>query len=650
LALVVLSLLVDFTVIAEGTAQLEVNNNENVGTDTVEALADQNVAPAAADEEISSAEEDSEAESDVDEDQTDPDSNNDAPEHSDLEQGALPGQCAYNYTVSGHSLIKAQQYEEAIRVLEEGKEACKDDKDKFQVAWIDRHLGIAYSDSGIDRWRALDLQSNASVVMDDWFSIYFEMCKTKELLGQCDEAWESCMRATALFEDAERNEHDDFRWLVFSVAMRCNKKAELRKFIHNVIRFSVGHNLLEQHVECAVGVCENAKGDEFCSAHVRNCSDGAVQVQCYKTCCPMTCGTNDKLVSPKYLDGLVHEPQSLLLDAQGFENALNLAVFYASMDRDYDSYERLSQQVLLLNNDNLYGQWPLYCSLRPGTTAMSRKMFLGYREMLGKEQKHLLSFGASNQLKGVIALMRADECDPAFVAETLDMWEAPLQQCQRNISGCVNFPSTMFDSGTLFFYNWADMFQLPQVQAAIQPKLANKERFVAMGSNVGTEVFYMSLGFGMPSSGYEILCSLVDKANAYKAAAAPDSDVQFHCANALDANVSGVGIVYLDNEVWDVAISAAMMTKLQKETEVGTIVVGWKKLNSPIWRLLAETEVQATWTADVYFYEHVSPETAQPSIPATTAPQAQEADAAAAAEDTVQGKPNMENAVPKQEL
>lgn len=96
----------------------------------------------------------------------------------------------------------------------------------------------------------------------------------------------------------------------------------------------------------------------------------------------------------------------------------------------------------------------------------------------------------------------------------------------------------------------------------------------ALGSNIGTESFFLSLTYNLPVDGYELLCDFVDISNEL-ARNYSVPNVEFHCKDALEADLSNVALVFLDNQAWDSSLVEEVYKKLDAEMSSGSLLVDY---------------------------------------------------------------------------
>jgi len=143
------------------------------------------------------------------------------------------------------------------------------------------------------------------------------------------------------------------------------------------------------------------------------------------------------------------------------------------------------------------------------------------------------------------------------------------------------------------------MVEHPFIQPKWSTMVTSKSQFMVLGSNIGNEVFFGALMFGVETVGVEILCPLVDIAESLRKKHASDAPITFVCSDAMKADVSRAMVVYIDNEVWEEFLTKALFEKLGRELPVGAIVISYHKnvvMEPERWiQTLRPVTVEASW-------------------------------------------------------
>ena len=86
----------------------------------------------------------------------------------------------------------------------------------------------------------------------------------------------------------------------------------------------------------------------------------------------------------------------------------------------------------------------------------------------------------------------------------------------------------------------------------------------------------MGLTFDIEVEGYDLLCDFVDIAKEI-ATNHSVTNVKFHCADALSADLRNTAIVFLDNQAWDSALVNSAYKKLEEEMPSGSLLVDYAR-------------------------------------------------------------------------
>ena len=153
--------------------------------------------------------------------------------------------------------------------------------------------------------------------------------------------------------------------------------------------------------------------------------------------------------------------------------------------------------------------------------------------------------------RDLVAESRALECSLSFIEERMadDVVEAATAAeasgAATNLADSRSEISEMSKSsevseiqlsyGQVYYPSVRRLLERPLVRGALNGTHA---RFLHLGSNIGTESFYVSLTLGPEQvrvEGYDLLCSLVRRAEALRErfAMMTPARVRFHCADAL---------------------------------------------------------------------------------------------------------------------
>ncbi len=234
--------------------------------------------------------------------------------------------------------------------------------------------------------------------------------------------------------------------------------------------------------------------------------------------------------------------------------------------------------------------WPIFCLTVDRATVIDTPRLSIYRERSFLKRKALeLEFNERAQntdpnnatssaknrfvaLMDVVGAIRKLECTPEFVGDrnvAMHNYHASIKASdpQRDYS-YINFAY-----GMVFYHGFSLLFSdVPAARAAIVRSQNYGLEWISFGANVGTETMYASLTWGLKASGYDVLCNLVDHALHFREQFAVPH-VEFYCRDALDADLSNAGIVWIDNQSWDHHLTNAIFAKLQKDLPPRALVI-----------------------------------------------------------------------------
>ena len=70
-----------------------------------------------------------------------------------------------------------------------------------------------------------------------------------------------------------------------------------------------------------------------------------------------------------------------------------------------------------------------------------------------------------------------------------------------------------------------------------------------------------------------MLCALVNHSQAFRTEYALEDKTTFHCKDALDADLSNAGVIWIDNQSWDEHLTNSIYTKLNNDVIPGALIV-----------------------------------------------------------------------------
>lgn len=131
-----------------------------------------------------------------------------------------------------------------------------------------------------------------------------------------------------------------------------------------------------------------------------------------------------------------------------------------------------------------------------------------------------------------------------------------------------------FAYGQVFYQGFHRLFTTHPV-AIDAVKRANVEQldWFSLGSNIGTETFYSAVALDLNSIGYDVLCPLVEHSKTFRTQFNLESKTNFHCKDALDADLSNAGIIWVDNQAWDENLSNNIYAKLNQDMIPGALMI-----------------------------------------------------------------------------
>jgi len=257
-------------------------------------------------------------------------------------------------------------------------------------------------------------------------------------------------------------------------------------------------------------------------------------------------------------------------------------------------------------------QWPFYCAVwnAEASSAGVGKADSHYNNAWREEQSQLAATKGS--LARVIKQLREHECSSGFILSQLKTFFSkpkPAVKEEAVVLVAAGAPSSNppfryspsnYQYGTFFFTGFRALME----SAVVQPHVARAKehglRFVVLGSNVGNEAIYGALGYGLDTTGYEIICGLVEagkKALKDNEIAPAQATINLVCADALRSDLTDTGIVYIDNEAWDEFLTLKIYDSIAKKLAPGAIVIGWKHVSvaGGHWESLGAVPVPASW-------------------------------------------------------
>eukprot|EP01051_Picozoa_sp_SAG22_P009940 SAG22_NODE_863_length_6804_cov_3.086652_8_plen_259_part_00 len=135
---------------------------------------------------------------------------------------------------------------------------------------------------------------------------------------------------------------------------------------------------------------------------------------------------------------------------------------------------------------------------------------------------------------------------------------------------------------------------------------AASKGLVVLGSSIGWFSFFANLLYGVPSVGYDLLCS--DVREAQKVAARHGLDdtsaaagVRFVCDDARNADLHEAAVIWINGAVWSPVTRSAIYAKLAAEAKPGALVIDYhdalaKAVDDSPFELLTPLVVPTSWS------------------------------------------------------
>ena len=198
--------------------------------------------------------------------------------------------------------------------------------------------------------------------------------------------------------------------------------------------------------------------------------------------------------------------------------------------------------------------------------------------------------GALSCLKQVVGRLRSVEetfefhshivADRALLVESTNQAEktnSAIEDSLNDLQISNRFTNGNFAYGSTPFSTFSLILSNIKFQSILKQMKRSKEEFVVFGSSAGWLNFFASLGFGVVSTGYEILPSLVRVANQVKKDfhVEEHSKVEFHCMDMLKASLKDTRIIMLCSQCWDNWLIDLVHAKLIHELQVGSIIIDY---------------------------------------------------------------------------
>ena len=192
------------------------------------------------------------------------------------------------------------------------------------------------------------------------------------------------------------------------------------------------------------------------------------------------------------------------------------------------------------------------------------------------------------------------ECSLGFVEEhlidevVLATASAGSESATPIDAGAMALPEVQLAYGQVYYPSMRRLLARSPLAETLRSASVDERKFVHLGSNIGTESFFVALTAGpsMRVEGYDLVCSLVRRAEALRERfAAHVPSVTFLCADALTASIGDVALLWLDNQAWDPHFMRVLYRKLQTELPDGALVVDFAALD-------AQFDYARDWSSD----------------------------------------------------
>ena len=155
--------------------------------------------------------------------------------------------------------------------------------------------------------------------------------------------------------------------------------------------------------------------------------------------------------------------------------------------------------------------------------------------------------------------------------------DSAIEDSLNDLHAHNHFTNGNFAYGSTPFSTFSLILSNGKFQSILRQMKRNREEFVVFGSSAGWLNFFASLAFGVVSTGYEILPSLVRVANQVKKdfRVEEHSKVEFHCMDMLKASLKDTRIIMLCSQCWDNWLIDLVHAKLLLELKVGSVIIDY---------------------------------------------------------------------------
>eukprot|EP00931_Biecheleriopsis_adriatica_P069079 TRINITY_DN42967_c0_g1_i1.p1 TRINITY_DN42967_c0_g1~~TRINITY_DN42967_c0_g1_i1.p1 ORF type:complete len:562 (-),score=101.94 TRINITY_DN42967_c0_g1_i1:155-1750(-) len=269
----------------------------------------------------------------------------------------------------------------------------------------------------------------------------------------------------------------------------------------------------------------------------------------------------------------------------------NLAVNHAAANDIGLAEESLSKAMSVSRHEVL----AVVQNFKPGGTALEERR--AQEQEFAMANLHRLPPNTSEQASWHLAVqlvscIRQMEADPSWILK-------------RMVSAGRFGGETAY--GTTWLDAWVDMVHACHLHAAETGCVS----MVVFGSSLGMQCFLGRLLLGYSSCvGYDLLESEV-AASRDIASRFDISAVEFHCQNALEADIGSAGLLWLNAYAWSPESKELLCAKLLSEAARAAIVVSYEALpdctagDRGRWLELEHTcALETSWDADLEAYEY----------------------------------------------
>jgi len=198
----------------------------------------------------------------------------------------------------------------------------------------------------------------------------------------------------------------------------------------------------------------------------------------------------------------------------------------------------------------------------------------------------------------------------------------------------TTYSENNFVYGSTFFASWLSLVERSSLHAVLRDTPASGgHEMLVLGSSHGWVCFYAALTFGVPCTGLDLVAFRVAQANMAAdkfLTLAQRSRVRFIDQDALRADVSRSGIIYITSCEWDAALVNKLHTKLLEEAPQSALIVAndfMKRADSDLrarFEVVDRVVLPVSWNSEQAFYVYRKADVRRNHPPPPPDPHAQE--------------------------